>query len=62
MLDENPLDPWVAHHLYTRSFFPKDKEVAKYDQVARDYFLGQAKRYWPQLSSRMATAQIALAL
>jgi hypothetical protein len=58
----NHLDPWVAHHLYTRSFFLKDKAVAESDLPARDYFLGQAKRYWPQLRSRLATAQVALAL
>jgi hypothetical protein len=58
----NHLDPWVAHHLYTRSFFLNDKAVAQSDQAARDYFLGQAKQYWPQLRSRLATAQVALAL
>jgi hypothetical protein len=58
----NHLDPWVAHHLYTRSFFLKDKEVAKSNQPARDYFMEQARRYWPQLRSRLATAHVALAL
>jgi hypothetical protein len=62
VLDRNHLDPWVAHHLYTRSFFLKDRVVAKSDLPAREYFIGQAKRYWPQLRSRMATAHLALAL
>jgi hypothetical protein len=62
VMERNHLNPWVAHHLYTRSFFLNDKEVAKPDQAAREYFIGQAKRYWPHLRSRMATAHLALAL
>lgn len=62
ILDLCHLDPWIAHHLYTRSFFLNDKAVAKEDLPAREYFLKQAKQYWPTLKSRMAAAHTALAL
>ena len=62
LLGQNQLDPWVAHHLYTRSFFLKDKPLEKEDLAAHDYFIVQAKQFWPKLHSTMTTAQVALAL
>ena len=61
-LKENHLDPWVAHHLYTRTFLLKDKAVGRGDKEAFDYFAGQARQYWASLGSRMARAHAALAL
>jgi hypothetical protein len=61
-LDEDNLSPWIAHHLYTRSFFLKDRAVGRGDKEAFDYFAGQARKHWPSLGSRMARAHAALAL
>jgi len=61
-LKKNHLDQWVAHHLYTRTFFLKDKALGRGDKEAFDYFVGQAKQYWASLGSRMARAHAALAL
>jgi hypothetical protein len=60
--DDPHLTPWVAHHLYTRSFFLKDRMLEARDQAAFDYFVGQAKQYWTKLGSRMSRAHVALAL
>jgi hypothetical protein len=61
-LKENHLDFWVAHHLYTRSFFLKDVALKPADQEAFDYFKGQAIKHWASLGSRMSRAHVALAL
>jgi 5-hydroxyisourate hydrolase-like protein (transthyretin family) len=61
-LDAMNLTPWVAHHLYTRTFFLKDKKLSQRDKVAFDYFAGQAKKHWVELQSRMSRAHVALAL
>ena len=61
-LTANHLDPWIAHYLYTRSYFLKDLQLSPADKVAFDYFTSQAKRYWPSLDSRMPRAHVALAL
>lgn len=61
-LDEMNLTPWVAHHLYTRTFFLKDKKLSQRDKVAFDYFSGQAKEHWVGLQSRMSRVHVALAL
>ena len=61
-LDAMNLTPWVAHHLYTRTFFLKDKKLSQRDKVAFDYFAGQAKKHWVELQSRMSRAHLALAL
>jgi uncharacterized protein YfaS (alpha-2-macroglobulin family) len=58
----NHLSPWVAHHLYTRTFFLKDKALNQRDKVAFDYFADQARNYWVELGSRMSRAHAALAL
>lgn len=56
------LTPWVAHHLYTRTLFLKDKKLSQRDQVAFEYFSEQANQYWAELSSRMSRGHVALAL
>ncbi|MBK1832482.1 alpha-2-macroglobulin family protein [Roseibacillus ishigakijimensis] len=61
-LDENNLSQGVAHHLYMRSFFLRDKKLTARDQVAFDYFVAQAKEHWTSLSDRMSRAHTALAL
>lgn len=61
-LDNNNLDPWIAHHLYTRTFFLKDVAPQPADKVAFDYFQGQAVKHWASLKSRMARAHVALGL
>ena len=61
-LAANRLDAWVAHYLYTRTFFLKDREVERYNKEAFDYFIAQAKKYWTKLDSRMSRAHVALAL
>lgn len=62
MLAQDHLDPMIAHHLYTRSFFLKDQPLKDDALAAHEYFLGQAKLHWPKLQSRMTAAQVALAL
>jgi hypothetical protein len=59
---QNHLDPMIAHHLYSRSFFLADQPLEDDALAAHEYFLGQAKQSWPRLQSRMAAAQVALAL
>lgn len=61
-LDRNNLDQRVAHYLYTRTFFLKDKALASEDKQAFDYFAGQARQHWTKLGSRMSRAHLALAL
>ncbi|MEM9235533.1 MAG: alpha-2-macroglobulin family protein, partial [Verrucomicrobiota bacterium] len=58
----NHLSPWIAHHLYTRTFFLKDKAIAPRDKMAFDYFVSQAKDHWASLGSRMSRAHVGLAL
>ncbi len=62
LLDKENLDPRIAHHLYTRTFFLKDRALKAEDKVAFDYFTGQARRHWTTLGSRMSRAHVALAL
>ena len=61
-LKANHLDSQVAHHLYARTFFLKDRAVAPADKEAFEYFAAQAKQYWPSLDSRMSRSHAALAL
>jgi uncharacterized protein YfaS (alpha-2-macroglobulin family) len=57
----NHLSARVALYLYARSFYLKDQPVkAKYKEAV-DYFLGQATKYWLQLSNRQSQAHLALA-
>jgi uncharacterized protein YfaS (alpha-2-macroglobulin family) len=62
LLDKENLDERIAHHLYTRTFFLKDRALKAEDKVAFDYFTGQAKKHWTKLGSRMSRAHVALAL
>lgn len=62
LLGKNNLRPWVAHHLYTRTFFLKDKKLSKRDQLAFDYFVKQGEKHWAELRSRMSRGHVALAL
>lgn len=48
-LDNNQLSPIVLHYLYTRSFFPSQR-AGYADHAAWQYFIGQAEKYWLQLS------------
>jgi len=60
--EDNHLSPTIALYLYGRSFFLKDKPVAKIHQEAVDYFLGQARTYWLQLANRQSQGHLAIAL
>lgn len=62
LLDQVNLDERIAHHLYTRTFFLKDRALKAEDKVAFDYFAGQAGKHWTKLGSRMSRAHVALAL
>jgi hypothetical protein len=60
--EKNHLDPTIALYLYGRSFFLKDRPVAKGCEEAVQYFLKQARRYWLDLANRQSQAHLALAL
>ncbi|MCW1887200.1 MG2 domain-containing protein [Luteolibacter flavescens] len=62
LLDGENVHPWIAYHLYMRTFFLKDKALKAEDKVAFDYFAGQARKHWTKLGSRMSRAHAALAL
>lgn len=61
-LEGDNLTSWVAHHLYTRTFFLKDKKISEKDRVAFDYFVKQAAKHWTSLRGRMSRAHVGLAL
>jgi uncharacterized protein YfaS (alpha-2-macroglobulin family) len=52
----------TALYLYGRSFFLKERPLAKEHQEALDFLLGQARKLWLSVSSRQCQAQLALAL
>ena len=58
----NNLSPTIAFYLYGRSFFLKDKPIAKKYQEALDYWLGQGKQYWLELRWRQPQAHLAIGL
>ena len=60
--DENHLSSTVAFYLYGRSFFLKDRPIAKAHQEALDYWLGQAKKYWLQIGWRQSQGHLAIGL
>ncbi len=62
LLDRPNFSPWIAHHLYTRSFFLKDRAHEPADRQAWEYFVGKAREHWMLENSRFAFAQTALAL
>ncbi len=61
-LDANHLSPTICFYLYGRSFFLKDQPIDASAKTAVDYFLGQAKQYWPKLGDRMPQGHVAIAL
>jgi len=61
-LQANHLDAGIAHFLYARTFFLKDRAIKPEDKQAFEYFSAQAKQYWPSLDARMSRAHVALAL
>ncbi len=60
--EKNHLSCIVAFYLYGRSFFLMQNPVGGANKVAVDYFLKQGETYWLTLNSRLAQAQLALAL
>lgn len=61
-LDKNNLTSTICLYLYGRSFFLDDQKIAQDNRPAYDYFVAQAKTYWPKLGSRQSQGHIALAL
>ncbi|HAZ11978.1 MAG: hypothetical protein A2X86_06995 [Bdellovibrionales bacterium GWA2_49_15] len=51
----------IAYYLYGRSFFLKERPIASENKEAVDYFLGQARKFWTELDSRLSEANTALA-
>ncbi|MEM7013190.1 MAG: alpha-2-macroglobulin family protein, partial [Verrucomicrobiota bacterium] len=60
--DANNLSPLICFYLYGRSFYLEDKDIAKKNKEAVDYFLSQARDYWVKLSNRQNQAHLAIAL
>lgn len=60
--DDAHINSLVALYLYGRSFFVKDQPVALQHRTAWEYWLEQARRYWPRLESRQSQAHVAIAL
>jgi hypothetical protein len=51
-----------AFYLYGRSFFMKDRPVAKNHQEMLDFFLGQSRKHWLKTGVRQTQGHIAIAL
>lgn len=51
-----------AFYLYGRSFFLKDKPIAKPHQEAVDFFLQQSKQFWLKVDYRQSQGHLAIAL
>jgi len=51
-----------AFYLYGRSFFLKDKPIAKQHQDAVDFFMKQAKKHWLKLDCRQSQGHLAIGL
>lgn len=51
-----------ALYLYGRSFFLKDKAVAKNHQDAIDFYFKQARKNWLKLANRQSQAHLAIAM
>jgi hypothetical protein len=51
-----------AFYLYGRSFFMKDRPVAKNHQEMLNYFLGQARKHWLKTGVRQTQGHLAIAL
>lgn len=61
-LEHNHLSPTVCMYLYGRSFFLKDVVIGDEHRTAVDYFLGQAKKFWPDLGDRLPQGHLAIGL
>lgn len=61
-LDRDNLSSRIALYLYGRTFFLEDQSVSDQNRAAFDYFVGQAKTYWMDLSSRQSQAHLAIAM
>ena len=63
---KNPEDyvpsPTVALYLYGRSFFLKDKPLAKEHGAAIEFFLKQSRKHWLKTGNRQSQGHLALAL
>ncbi|TWT80819.1 MG2 domain protein [Planctomycetes bacterium CA13] len=59
--DNNHLSTTIAFYLYGRSFFLKDQPIAAEHREAINYWLGQTKQYWLDLSHRQSQAHLAIA-
>ena len=51
-----------AFYLYGRSFFLKDRPIAKPNQEAVDFFLRQSRKFWLKVDCRQSQAHLAVAL
>jgi uncharacterized protein YfaS (alpha-2-macroglobulin family) len=51
-----------ALYLYGRSFFLKDRPIAKSDNKAVEFFLNQSRKFWLQTQHRQTQGHLALAL
>jgi len=59
-LNQNNYSNTIAMYLYGRSFFLNEQPVARQYQTALNYFLDQAKEYWPKLDNRMGEGHTVL--
>lgn len=60
--DLNHLSPTIALYLYGRSFFLADRPVAEPYRASIDFWLGQARSHWLEVSERQTRGHLALAL
>jgi len=51
-----------ALYLYGRSFFLKDRPIAKPHQQAVNFFLGQSRKHWLKVNCRQSQGHLAIAL
>ena len=60
--DRANLSSTIALYLYARTFFLKERAVAKEHREAFDYFVAQAKAHWVKAADRQSQGHLALAL
>jgi hypothetical protein len=51
-----------AFYLYGRSFFLKDLPIAAQHKESMDFYLGQSRKFWVNVDSRLSQAHLAIAL